>query len=45
VVLADGYDAAASLDALRRVLHERFGIDHMTIQIEPAGHEACRTSF
>jgi cobalt-zinc-cadmium efflux system protein len=45
VVLADGYDAAASLDALRRVLHERFGIDHITIQIELAGHEACRTSF
>ena len=45
VVLASGYDAATTLDTLRQVLHDRFAIDHITIQIEPAGHEACRSSF
>jgi cobalt-zinc-cadmium efflux system protein len=45
VVLAEGSDSAALLDGLRETLHDRFGIDHMTIQIEPDGQQACRTSF
>ena len=34
-----------ALDALRRVLHDRFGIDHITIQIDPAGQDHCPSSF
>jgi cobalt-zinc-cadmium efflux system protein len=45
VVLVEGHDSAALLEALRHTLHEQFGIDHITIQIEPASEEACRTSF
>ncbi len=45
VVLVEGYESAAALGELRETLHERFGIDHITIQIEPASPEACRTSF
>jgi cobalt-zinc-cadmium efflux system protein len=45
VVLAEGHDAAGALETIRRTLHERFGIDHITIQIEAAGVETCRTSF
>lgn len=45
VVLADGYEAAASLKTLRQVLHDRFAIDHITIQIEPAGQDPCPSSF
>ena len=45
VVLVEGYDSARALDELRGALHEEFGIDHITIQIEPAGAETCRTSF
>jgi cobalt-zinc-cadmium efflux system protein len=45
VVLVEGHDPARLLEALRLTLHERFGIDHITIQIEPASEGACRTSF
>lgn len=45
VVLADGYEGAASLKTLRQVLHDRFAIDHITIQIEPAGQDPCPSSF
>jgi cobalt-zinc-cadmium efflux system protein len=45
VVLLAGYETHASLDNLRKVLHDQFGIDHITIQIDPAGQEECRTSF
>lgn len=38
-------EAHAALEGLRVVLHDRFGIDHITIQIEPAGPGECRTSF
>jgi cobalt-zinc-cadmium efflux system protein len=35
----------ALLDELRRMLHDRFGIDHITIQVEPPGfvehHRSC----
>ena len=45
VVLTAGYEAPAALDALRRVLHDGFAIDHITIQIEPPGQQECDTSF
>jgi cobalt-zinc-cadmium efflux system protein len=45
VVLLPGCDAHAALDGLRKTLHDRFGIDHITIQIDPTGQEKCRTSF
>lgn len=37
VVAGDGKDRDALLDELRRMLHARFGIDHITIQLEAAG--------
>jgi cobalt-zinc-cadmium efflux system protein len=39
VVVRDGADHAAVLRDVREALHEQFGIDHLTIQIEPAGFE------
>lgn len=39
VVAADGEPHAALLKAIRDALHERFGLDHLTIQIEPEGFE------
>ena len=42
VVVADGQPAGPLLAALRASLHERFGIDHITIQIEPAEFEEFR---
>jgi cobalt-zinc-cadmium efflux system protein len=39
VVVADGQPSGPLLSALRTALHERFGIDHITIQIEPEGFE------
>ncbi len=45
IVLQTGYDPQASLDCVRTVLHDQFGIDHITIQIEPIGQQACHTSF
>jgi cobalt-zinc-cadmium efflux system protein len=45
VVLATGHEAYAALEELRRILHDRFGIDHITIQIEPVDQAECRTSF
>lgn len=37
VVIDDGESHAALLSRLRAMLHDRFGIDHITIQIEPEG--------
>ncbi len=37
VVAADGESHGALLKRLRGMLHDRFGIDHLTIQIEPEG--------
>jgi cobalt-zinc-cadmium efflux system protein len=45
VELAGGHEPAQALDDLRQLLHEQFGIDHITIQIEPDGQQECRTSF
>lgn len=39
VVVADGLEHTAVLSRVRHMLNERFGIDHVTIQIEPAGFE------
>lgn len=39
VVTAEGQSHAALLKCLRDVLHEKFGLDHLTIQIEPEGFE------
>jgi cobalt-zinc-cadmium efflux system protein len=39
VVVADGLDHSMVLGQVRQLLNERFGIDHVTIQIEPAGFE------
>jgi cobalt-zinc-cadmium efflux system protein len=39
VVVADGLDHSIVLGQVRQLLNERFGIDHVTIQIEPAGFE------
>ena len=39
VVAAEPHAHAALLKTLRDTLHERFGLDHLTIQIEPEGFE------
>ena len=39
VCATDGASHAEFLTHLRAMLHDRFGIDHMTIQIEPSGFE------
>jgi cobalt-zinc-cadmium efflux system protein len=36
-------DPRTALTALQHVLHEKFSIEHVTIQIDPAGE--CRTKF
>ncbi|MDO1528600.1 cation diffusion facilitator family transporter [Fulvimonas sp. R45] len=45
VELHEGSEGAAALGAIRRVLDERFGIRHVTVQIDPAGcpdgHHDC----
>jgi cobalt-zinc-cadmium efflux system protein len=45
VVLAAGFETYDALDRLRNLLREQFGIDHITIQIEPEGPALCRDSF
>jgi cobalt-zinc-cadmium efflux system protein len=45
VVLLPGFEIHAALDSLRHVLHDRFAIDHITIQVDPPGQDQCRTSF
>ena len=44
-VLAEGHSPTAALKTIRQVLHEQFGITHVTIQIESADHDDCGTSF
>lgn len=41
IVTRDGQSHAVLLSQLRDVLHDRFGIDHITIQIEPHDYGAC----
>ena len=45
VVAADGQQHRELLQQLRTMLHDRFGIDHITIQIEPEGFEEAVVSF
>jgi cobalt-zinc-cadmium efflux system protein len=45
VQAADGACSRALLKALRGQLHERFGIEHVTLQIEPEGFEEPRPSW
>jgi cobalt-zinc-cadmium efflux system protein len=45
VVIDDGQSATALLTELRTLLHDRYGIDHSTLQIEPKGFEEHRTVF
>ena len=44
-VLVPGQEHQAALESLRVVLHDRFGIEHVTIQIDPAGQDECRSKF
>jgi cobalt-zinc-cadmium efflux system protein len=41
VIVADDQSPPAALRAIREILHERFGLDHVTIQIETEGDCAC----
>lgn len=43
VVVNAGRSARETLSALRRAVHEPFGIDHVTIQLEPPGFEERET--
>jgi cobalt-zinc-cadmium efflux system protein len=43
VIAENGRPPAELLRELRTVLHDRFGIDHVTIQIEPPGFEEPET--
>jgi cobalt-zinc-cadmium efflux system protein len=45
VVVADHREQAAVLKSVRQMLQDQFDIDHITIQIEPAGFEERRASF
>jgi cobalt-zinc-cadmium efflux system protein len=45
VILANGHESATALEDVGRMLHDRFGIDHITIQIEPESKQQCQTSF
>jgi hypothetical protein len=38
-VIGSGEDPSLILAALRAALHQRFGIDHLTLQLEPRGFE------
>ncbi len=44
-VLEEGHEQQAALERLRDMLHERFGIEHVTIQIDPADHADCPCAF
>jgi cobalt-zinc-cadmium efflux system protein len=43
VIAQPGHGHAILLRAVRETLHHRFGIHHVTIQIEPDGFEGCST--
>ncbi|MFT4217300.1 MAG: cation diffusion facilitator family transporter [Micropruina sp.] len=42
LVSIEGTDPAAVLVAASAVLRDEFGIDHATLQVEPAGSDACQ---
>ena len=41
VTVRDAGPPGALLSHIRQVLHDRFGIHHVTVQIEPEGWDAC----
>jgi cobalt-zinc-cadmium efflux system protein len=43
VIVTDQQSPPAALRAIREILHEKFGLDHVTIQIETEGDCACPT--
>ena len=45
VIVADGRDDRALLRVVRERVHERFGIDHVTIQLEPEGFDEPDVGF
>ena len=44
-VLLPGHEHQAALEQLRVLLHDRFGIEHMTIQIDPPNQPECKSAF
>lgn len=44
VVIEEG-DYAAVLHAVRKTLHDRFGVHHATVQVEPRGTSGCDCSL
>jgi cobalt-zinc-cadmium efflux system protein len=42
-VIASDPDPPALLGAIRTTLHRHFGIDHVTVQVEPEEFEGCRS--
>ena len=45
VIVADDQSPQTSLHTLSQMLHERFGFQHTTLQIETEGQIACRTPY
>ena len=41
LMVRSGTDPHAVLDSARTLLHERYGIDHATFQVEPDDHRGC----
>ncbi|HEX6068576.1 MAG TPA: cation diffusion facilitator family transporter [Longimicrobiaceae bacterium] len=41
VVTPDTLDGGPLLDRIRHMLHDRFGIDHITVQVEPEDFGSC----
>ncbi|MEX2620445.1 MAG: cation diffusion facilitator family transporter [Egibacteraceae bacterium] len=41
LMIGVGVDAHAVLDRARDLLAERYGVDHATLQVEPADHRGC----
>ena len=45
VTIRDGRDPLVDLRTVRQLVHDRFGIDHVTIQVEPENFEKHRGPF
>jgi cobalt-zinc-cadmium efflux system protein len=43
LVVEEGREGRALLARVRATLHDRFGIDHITVQLEPEEFEPCRS--
>jgi cobalt-zinc-cadmium efflux system protein len=43
LVIEPGGDDHSVLAHVRTTVHDRFGIDHITMQLEPEEFEPCRT--